>query len=255
MSSSASPSSSSRLAPEGESSSLDASAQPPRQVHCGKDLICQFDKVLQLSSVRGRTSRCSSLPVSASSDSGWVSKRRRHKTRVKKAFSLRPSRLVLPPPVASHQEHFSFDNCSKELESIMRQKSGSSGLRPRSSSLPSSSSTLRGSAKGKTAAAAAAPHVTFSKRVTVIPAAAAIKKGPKVRHGEKKASSAAMTSSPASKDKHHLKRSRASRQQQSTCAQQARRDISQDIDRLTDYLEESILLPKKMSYMAEMMYT
>jgi len=43
----------------------------------------------------------------------------------------------------------------------------------------------------------------------------------------------------------------------STCAQQARQDteLTQDIDRLADYLEESVLLPKKMSYMAEMMYT
>jgi len=43
----------------------------------------------------------------------------------------------------------------------------------------------------------------------------------------------------------------------STCAEQARgaTDLTHDIDRLADFLEESISLPKKMSYMAEMMYT
>ena len=36
----------------------------------------------------------------------------------------------------------------------------------------------------------------------------------------------------------------------STCAEQARADLTHDIDRLADFLEESISLPKKMSYMA-----
>ena len=38
----------------------------------------------------------------------------------------------------------------------------------------------------------------------------------------------------------------------STCAEQARgaTDLAHDIDRLADFLEESISLPKKMSYMA-----
>jgi hypothetical protein len=31
--------------------------------------------------------------------------------------------------------------------------------------------------------------------------------------------------------------------------------LDASIDRLADYLEDSILLPKKMSFMAEMMYT
>ena len=46
----------------------------------------------------------------------------------------------------------------------------------------------------------------------------------------------------------------------STCAQQAREEhdhvnVDFSIDVLTDYLEETVLLPKKMSYMAELMYT
>ena len=46
----------------------------------------------------------------------------------------------------------------------------------------------------------------------------------------------------------------------STCAQQAREEhdhsaVNFSIDVLTDYLEETVLLPKKMSYMAELMYT
>lgn len=48
--------------------------------------------------------------------------------------------------------------------------------------------------------------------------------------------------------------------QQSVGSVEDGRDKSHDnldasIDRLADYLEDSILLPKKMSYMAEMMYT
>jgi hypothetical protein len=35
----------------------------------------------------------------------------------------------------------------------------------------------------------------------------------------------------------------------------SRDNLDASIDRLADYLEDSILLPKKMSYMAEMMYT
>lgn len=48
----------------------------------------------------------------------------------------------------------------------------------------------------------------------------------------------------------------------SSCAQQARSEclssaesVNLSIDILTDYLEETMLLPKKMSYMAELMYT
>merc|ERR1739844_861429 len=43
-----------------------------------------------------------------------------------------------------------------------------------------------------------------------------------------------------------------------SCAQQARNEsdaVNLSIDILTDYLDEAILFPKKMSYMAELMYT
>jgi hypothetical protein len=53
---------------------------------------------------------------------------------------------------------------------------------------------------------------------------------------------------------HHLKRRKAS-----SCAEQARQmsndELSDTIDILADFLEESIVFPKKMSYMAELMYT
>lgn len=47
------------------------------------------------------------------------------------------------------------------------------------------------------------------------------------------------------------------RRKASSCAQQALNpeSVNLSIDILTDYLEETILLPKKMSYMAELMYT
>ena len=53
------------------------------------------------------------------------------------------------------------------------------------------------------------------------------------------------------------------RKASTSCAQQARNEcyntnsaeINLSIDYLADYLEETILFPKKMSYMAELMYT
>jgi len=52
------------------------------------------------------------------------------------------------------------------------------------------------------------------------------------------------------------------RKASASCAQQARNEcltssdsVNISIDYLTDYLEETILFPKKMSYMAELMYT
>ena len=53
---------------------------------------------------------------------------------------------------------------------------------------------------------------------------------------------------------HHQKRRKAS-----SCAEQARQmssdELSDTIDILADFLEESVVFPKKMSYMAELMYT
>jgi hypothetical protein len=57
------------------------------------------------------------------------------------------------------------------------------------------------------------------------------------------------------------KRAQKKRKTSASCAQQARSEclpadaINVSVDLLADYLEESILLPKKMSYMAELMYT
>ena len=50
------------------------------------------------------------------------------------------------------------------------------------------------------------------------------------------------------------------RRKASSCAEQARQQMSSDelsdaIDILADFLEESVVFPKKMSYMAELMYT
>lgn len=94
------------------------------------------------------------------------------------------------------------------------------------------------------------------------------KKKPMLK-GDEKSDKTSKANSSTSKDrgvkkrKHNLGSDEEGRSKQpqrknsSTCAQQARQntELSQDIDRLADYLEESILLPKKMSYMAEMMYT
>lgn len=72
---------------------------------------------------------------------------------------------------------------------------------------------------------------------------------------EKNGTPPTSSSAPEDQSRAHKKRKATS-----SCAQQARNecfnsDLNFDIDLLTDYLEETILLPKKMSYMAELMYT
>ena len=68
------------------------------------------------------------------------------------------------------------------------------------------------------------------------------------------------TNSAKKEDELQSRAQNKKRKATSSCAQQARNecfnsDLNLDIDLLTDYLEETILLPKKMSYMAELMYT
>lgn len=204
-------------------------------VMLNKDLIKQFDKVLSVSCQKADQKRSSLTGVCPSSRS--VQRKRR--SRKKKVFVLRPSRLKVESPKDS-PAHFSFENCSKELESIMAPSSSTSGasqpaLRPRSASLPSQQSKSDVPKKRQ----------TMVKKALVTTA-----------------------SKPSSKDRVVKKRKHLSPAEEaktagperktSTCAQQAARqdtELSQDIDRLADYLEESVLLPKKMSYMAEMMYT
>lgn len=48
---------------------------------------------------------------------------------------------------------------------------------------------------------------------------------------------------------------KAKKAKKSTCAAQARQELDISVDDLAGYLEDSIVFPKKMSYMAEMMYT
>jgi hypothetical protein len=221
-----------------------------RMIGCSKELINQFEKMLQISSdTTTSSSKSTRKSISQMSPKGIVKRRKRgQQPRLRKSFSLRPSKLnVLPvkqqpqPQQADNAENnFSFDICSKELESIIQKssesRSGSSNsiIRPRSSSMPSSyTSSNQQSTKEQQAC------VTFTKR----------KGENRVRRSDKKVTS---------KEKNGVKRRNQDQSSSSSsCAQQARRneDVSQDIDRLTDYLEESILLPKKMSYMAEMMYT
>ena len=65
------------------------------------------------------------------------------------------------------------------------------------------------------------------------------------------------TSSTDLTDKDALTKAKNNKRKTS-CAQQARNEsdaVNLSIDILTDYLDEAILFPKKMSYMAELMYT
>ena len=71
---------------------------------------------------------------------------------------------------------------------------------------------------------------------------------------KQKKDSSKVTLSPATHHGHHACQKR---RKASSCAEQARQhdDLSDTIDLLADYLEESVMFPKKMSYMAELMYT
>jgi len=211
----------SRLDPKAAKSAPCTAAAPPSSAttkkQTMKDFVFQFEKSLHLSSNSVRnTGFRKSLKPSTTSGSGSVVKRwRKKRSKVKKVVVLRPSKLQQPAVVQGisgngPERHFSFEHCSKELESIEKQ-SKENVLRPRSSSLPSKKINYSHSNK---------INKTSNNTTTEI----------KTHKDEKK-----------------------QRKRQTTCAQQAH--LSQDIDRLTDYLEESILLPKKMSYMAEMMYT
>ena len=69
-----------------------------------------------------------------------------------------------------------------------------------------------------------------------------------------KKDSSKVSLSPTSHHGHHACQKR---RKVSSCAEQARQrdDLSDTIDILADFLEESVVFPKKMSYMAELMYT
>jgi len=58
---------------------------------------------------------------------------------------------------------------------------------------------------------------------------------------------------------HHNHHACQKRRKASSCAEQARQlsqdELDETIDILADFLEESVVFPKKMSYMAELMYT
>lgn len=298
--------------------------QLPPQVYCGKDFISHFEKALQFpfsnksaaaKSGTGHATQQQQPPQSQCTggirksrsefrtiDSGTVGKRRKKK-QVRKTFALRPSKLIIGTTtvtadvnsrqsIRAEQEHFSFENCSKELESIMLDKTGgpsvkaaaaAAAVRPRSSSLPNKTVAT---AAASAAAAKVLPNQGCSacnrlhRRRTnpppppeVAAAAAAfnLKSHRKVfKKCESKKSKSCSSSSVSNSlstsggggGSHyptppppHSAGVKRKQQAESTCAQQARQDVTNDIDRLTDYLEESILLPKKMSYMAEMMYT
>ena len=213
-------------------------------VHMNKDLIKQFDKILSVSCQRTKDKKCKGRSVAVGLCPAGRVQRKSRKTKpvMKKGFVLRPSKLKVPnhDPQKGPSNHFSFANCSKELESIIAPSESVSfqALRPRSASLP-------GDAQKKAA-----------KAVTT-----------KLEE-DKKPNHKSQEHRVVKKRKHNLGsdeeegrskggKGKPQRKNSATCAQQARQntELSQDIDRLADYLEESILLPKKMSYMAEMMYT
>jgi len=201
-------------------------------VHMNKDLIKQFDKILSVSCQRtkDKKSKGSSVDVGLCPSGRVQRKIRKNKPVKKKGFVLRPSKLKLLHHDPLPSNHFSFANCSKELESIMAPAGSFQAVRPRSASLP-------GGAEKKAAKAEAGSSQSLKSHRVV----------KKRKHNLGSDEEEGRSKGEGAKG--------PQRKNSATCAQQARTELSQDIDRLADYLEESILLPKKMSYMAEMMYT
>jgi len=282
----------------------DATKVPPEETQqpvftgLNRDLIRQFDKALTV------TRRCQKIDarrksdglsrrISGSLSSGSVRRAKQRLAATKTPNNFRkkgnpilwPSRLKLErtdkqskPEFAtfgscSGHNHFSFENCSKELESIMGEVPSSnalvsscraSSLRPRSSSLPSQSkSEFRSSPRSKVdlskkgcQGGVSLPHKA-SVASTVSTSAVAKKPVVKKRKHPATTGSIMKTSEEYCQSGGVGGQPGGVRRKVSTCAEQARgaTDLAHDIDRLADFLEESISLPKKMSYMAEMMYT
>jgi len=277
----------------GDATKVPSEETQPVFAGLNRDLIRQFDKVLTV------TRRCQKVDarrrsdgLSRGSSSGSV---RRAKQRLAASKTtnnflkkgnpiLWPSRLKLErtekqskPEFAtfgssSGHNHFSFENCSKELESIMGEVPSSNSLvsscratslRPRSSSLPSQSkSEFRSSHRSKVdlsrkgCQGVSLPHkalVASTVSTSAVPKKAVVKK----RKHPATTGSTMKTSEENSQSGGGPSGQPGGRRKVSTCAEQARgaTDLTHDIDRLADFLEESISLPKKMSYMAEMMYT
>ena len=190
-----------------------------------KDLILQFTKMnVTPESAKQATSqqqqRHISSPPSSSVTTKKVNKNWRFKAKsdsIQRPFVLRPSKLSSLARKDRGEALFrEFSvECSKELDSIA---TASSPL-----TTPSSSTSKR--------------HTTS---------------------GKKKCKNSDVTISPMTSHHHHHHTCQK-RRKASSCAEQARQlsqdELDETIDILADFLEESVVFPKKMSYMAELMYT
>lgn len=157
--------------------------------------------------------------------------------------------------------------CSKELETIELASSASneSPLRPRSSSLPasgasaslptSSPSTLPGNNGSSESKQNSSTRRSRRKHLS--------KCDTKVSNNDLNMNNAANDQRVASRankrrkspPEHSLTNVQQSGERFEDDREKSRDNLDASIDRLADYLEDSILLPKKMSFMAEMMYT
>lgn len=150
--------------------------------------------------------------------------------------------------------------CSKELETIELASSinTENSLRPRSSSLPAAGSPVL-----EQPSSSSPPTKNALELSTRRSRRKHLSKGDQNQSNDRKnfSSSENKISTRANK-----RRKLPPETLSSSCAQQhtessenekakVNDNLDASIDRLTDYLQESILLPKKMSFMAEMMYT
>lgn len=162
--------------------------------------------------------------------------------------------------------------CGKELETIALGTSTSveNTLRPRSSSLPaagtpsldSASSSLPSTSQTKNGNAEELANQVSTKRSRRKHLSKCDQKHSKndINQNDVGLIDSRITSRANKRRKSPPRSSIPISVQQSIGSSENKKDKAQDtldasIDRLADYLEDSILLPKKMSFMAEMMYT
>ena len=157
--------------------------------------------------------------------------------------------------------------CSKELETIEQASASSneSSLRPRSSSLPAAGA----SASHPNSSASPSPEKNGSPTATQNSTTRRSRRKHLSKCDTRVSNNDLNVDSPSNDQKvtsrgskrrisppeHSISSVQKSAENLEDERNKPRDNLDASIDRLADYLEDSILLPKKMSFMAEMMYT
>ena len=266
---------------------LQFSADDHEEKTKNKRFSSRYSSALTLSAVKNKpikkaviskTNRRHKGSKSSQNVSKFVLKPSKLNRSVKAAFSRSYTDFYQNPPSNIQTEskvekdlsiyHDFSEACSKELQTIaLSSSSNESTLRPRSSSLPAAGASML-----KSGPPSSPPTSSkYDNNALDITAASSSRKSrrkhlskgdlkPSINDGNDNTSVETRGATRANKRRKSPPGSSATSFRLSIESTKNERGNSRDnldasIDRLADYLEDSILLPKKMSYMAEMMYT